>query len=131
MFGKRLKYLRESKEMTQQELADQLGISVGTIGMYEIDKRLPNNKNRDKIAAFFNVSSSYLFGDSDDPTPVRDVNQDLYDEHNYAEELEALRNDEEFRLEFQDFDKWTDEEKRNILFAIRANRALREKNQKK
>ena len=131
MFGKRLKYLRESKEMTQQELADQLGISVGTIGMYEIDKRLPNNKNRDKIAAFFNVSSSYLFGDSDDPTPVRDVDQDLYDEHNYAEELEALRNDEEFRLEFQDFDKWTDEEKRNILFAIRANRALREKNQKK
>lgn len=68
MFGERLKYLRESKDITQQDLANILGVSVGTIGMYEIDKRMPNNKNRKKLAEYFGVSTDYLLGLSDEET---------------------------------------------------------------
>ncbi|MBC3796465.1 helix-turn-helix domain-containing protein [Acetobacterium tundrae] len=85
MFGQRLKVLRESKGMTQQELADILNLSVGTVGMYEIDKRLPNNKNREKIAKYFNVSSDYLLGNTDDPTPARDLERDLL----YVQDVES------------------------------------------
>lgn len=131
MFGKRLKFLRESRDLTQQELANKLGISVGTIGMYEIEKRLPNNKNRDKIAAFFNVSPSYLFGDSDDPTPVRNLDQDLFDEQDPTKELEALMDDEPLRTEFMDYDEWTDEEKRNLLNFIKGQKALKKINEEK
>jgi len=131
MLGNRLKLLRKNVAKTQEDVATYLGITRGAYSHFENDRNEPDNEMLSKLSCYFHVSTDYLLGHTDDPTPVRDVNQDLYDEHNYAEELEALRNDEEFRLEFQDFDKWTDEEKRNILFAIRANRALREKNEEK
>ncbi|UYO62829.1 helix-turn-helix domain-containing protein [Acetobacterium wieringae] len=131
MFGKRLKQLRESREITQQELADILNVSVGTIGMYEIDKRLPNNKNREKIAKYFNVSSDYLLGNTDDPLPVRDVDQDLHDEHDYNKELDAFLNDDEMSSMFYDYKNWTEEEKRNLLNILKGQEALRQMNKKK
>jgi len=131
MFGKRLKSLRESKDLTQQDLADILKVSVGTIGMYEIDKRLPNNKNSEKLADYFGVSLDYLLGRTDDPTPVCDVNQDLYDEHNYNEELEAFLKDHEMTAMFTTYENWSEEEKRNLLNILKGQEALREKKEKK
>jgi len=130
MIGERLKNLRKSMGYTQDDLAEKLSISRSSLSLYEIDKRDPDSETFNKIADFFHVSLDYLNGRTDDPTPIRDVNQDLYDEHDYTAELKSLIDDEEFRTEFLDFEDWTDEEKRNILFAIRANRALREKNEK-
>ncbi|URN85826.1 helix-turn-helix domain-containing protein [Acetobacterium wieringae] len=130
MIGERLKNLRKNMGYTQDDLAEKLSISRSSLSLYEIDKRDPDSETFNKIADFFHVSLDYLNGRTDDPTPVRDINQDLYDEHDYTAELKSLIDDEEFRTEFLDFEDWTDEEKRNILFAIRANRALREKNEK-
>ncbi|WP_303870418.1 helix-turn-helix domain-containing protein [Acetobacterium wieringae] len=129
-FGSRLKQLRNSKQLTQQDLATMMGLSRATIAGYESTGKQPDQEKTLWLADYFNVSTDYLLGRTDDPTPIRDVNQDLYDEHDYTAELKSLIDDEEFRTEFLDFEDWTDEEKRNILFAIRANRALREKNEK-
>jgi transcriptional regulator with XRE-family HTH domain len=131
MFGKRLKQLRESRDMTQQELADILNVSVGTIGMYEIDKRLPNNKNREKIARYFKVSTDYLLGNTDDPLQVRDVDQDLHDEHDYHKELDAFLSDDEMSSMFYDYKNWSEEEKRNLLNILKGQEALRQMNKKK
>lgn len=63
IFSKRLKHLRTSRELTQEQLARILGISRSAIGMYEKGDRIPPVKQSKKIAEFFNVSIAYLFGE--------------------------------------------------------------------
>lgn len=65
MIGHKLKELREERGMKQDELAKKLSVSPSAIGMYEINKREPNNELIKKIANFFNVSVDYLMGNSD------------------------------------------------------------------
>ena len=65
MDNKRLRRLREEKGMEQQEVADKLGISRSTMGMYELGKREPNDEIKKRIADFFNCSVDYLIGYSD------------------------------------------------------------------
>lgn len=64
-FGSRLSTLRKEKNMTQSDLAGFLGISRGTIGMYEIDKNDPDTATLLKLAEYFNVSVDYLLCKSD------------------------------------------------------------------
>ena len=52
---KTLAALRAEKKMTQRELAKELNISSGTIGMYESGKT-PPLKKAIKIADYFSVS---------------------------------------------------------------------------
>ncbi|MCY7743686.1 helix-turn-helix transcriptional regulator [Bacillus licheniformis] len=60
MLGDRLRELRESKKLTQDKLADVLGISRGTYAHYEINKRKPDYDMLIKIADFYGVSTDYL-----------------------------------------------------------------------
>ena len=41
-FNDMLKYLRVREKMSQAELADKLGVSKSTVGMYELGKREPD-----------------------------------------------------------------------------------------
>lgn len=66
-FGKRLKELRERKSMTQQELADALKINRSRLSLYEIDDRQPDHQLTVEIANFFEVTTDYLLGRTDDP----------------------------------------------------------------
>lgn len=59
-FGKKLSLLRKKYNLTQNSLSKKLGVSRGTIGMYEIDKRDPDTQTLKKISALFNVSIDYL-----------------------------------------------------------------------
>lgn len=70
-FGNILSDLRNKAKITQQELANVLGISRGTIGMYEIGKRDPDTETLKKIAQYFNVSVDYLLGNSNN----RNINE--------------------------------------------------------
>lgn len=80
MFSDRLKYLRSTEDLTQRDLAIKLGITSGAVGMYESGKRFPDNTILNKIADYFNVSTDYLLGRTDDHTLVRNVDQNLQDE---------------------------------------------------
>lgn len=63
MFGANLKKLRENAHLSQEQLADAIGISKSTIGMYEQGKRMPNTNTILKdIALYFGVSIDYLVG---------------------------------------------------------------------
>ena len=62
MFGKNLKYLRNSKGLTQAQLADCLNISTSAIGMYEQGRREPDNEMLKKICISLNTSIDYLLG---------------------------------------------------------------------
>lgn len=130
-FGNRLKQLRNSKQLTQQDLATLMGLSRATIAGYESTGKQPDQEKTLWLADYFNVSTDYLLGRTDDPTPVRNLDQDLYDEHDYAKELEALLDDEPLRTEFQDYDEWSEEEKRNLLNFIKGQKALKKINEEK
>ncbi len=58
------KRLRVSSRMTQAEIAEKLGISRSTIGMYETGAREPDFNTLEKIADLFNVDTDYLLGRS-------------------------------------------------------------------
>ena|SRR5690625_3581538 len=62
LFGKRLKYLRINKSITQRELAEIINVSTSTIGMYENNAREPSFETLINIANYFGVSIDYLLG---------------------------------------------------------------------
>lgn len=67
-FAQRLREIRISKKITQKSVADYLKIKETSYQHYEYGKREPNYETLVKLANFFNVSSDYLLGVSDDPT---------------------------------------------------------------
>lgn len=62
IFAKRLVDLREKKEITQQTLADNLGITRQSLSLYEQAERTINIDLLVKISKFFDVSTDYLLG---------------------------------------------------------------------
>lgn len=69
MIGSRLQDLRNSKKLSRKSIAQQLNIHESTYGKYELGKRAPDNETIIKLADFFEVSTDYLLGNTDDPTP--------------------------------------------------------------
>lgn len=65
-FGDKLKALRVSKQMTQQELAGLLGLGAPSISMYEKNQQYPSVEGLMKLCRIFDVSADYLLGFSDD-----------------------------------------------------------------
>ncbi len=64
-FGKTLRNLRTSKDLTQTQLANALGLAFSTISMYERGEREPDFEILEAIADYFNVSINYLLGKND------------------------------------------------------------------
>lgn len=61
-FGVRLKELRLSKKLTQQQLGDIVHVSKVSISGYERGERSPDKDTLTALANFFNVSTDYLLG---------------------------------------------------------------------
>jgi len=67
LFGEKLKKLRIDARLSQNELAEKLGVTRRSIIYYESGKRYP--KTRDiiiNLASLFGVSVDYLISDADD-----------------------------------------------------------------
>ena len=60
IFGKRIKELRKSKKMTQQQFADLSNLHKNYIGMIERGERNPSLINIENIAKAFDMSISEL-----------------------------------------------------------------------
>ncbi len=60
-FAQRLKYLRENRGMTQEELASVSGLSLGFIRAIEQGKNAPSFESLDAIAMALNVEVKALF----------------------------------------------------------------------
>lgn len=64
-FSLKLKELRENRGLTQRDLAQALKLSKGSVGMWESTERLPNAKQLQQIANYFDVSIDELLGRED------------------------------------------------------------------
>ncbi len=65
-FGQRLKEVRYDKKITQIALAEKLNVDKSTIAKYETDKIEPSISMLIELAKFFDVSTDYLLGLTDD-----------------------------------------------------------------
>lgn len=87
-FKDRLRELRKKRGLTQQELADLIGktesivrkyengtsfprVSAMSIKQWEGEKRKPQMDSIIDIALFFNVTTDYLLGLTDNSEPIR------------------------------------------------------------
>lgn len=61
-FGERLKILRISKGLTQEQLARRLNLTKSVVSAYELGMRKPSINIVIKIAAIFGVTTDYLLG---------------------------------------------------------------------
>lgn len=59
--GEKLKKLRKDKNKSRQFISKELGISVSALSNYENNIRIPTDKNKIKIAKYFNRTVQYIF----------------------------------------------------------------------
>ena len=71
MFAQRLKELRKEKNMTQVQLAEALGVSKGTVAMWEIGKREPNYETLNALSGVFDRRIDYILGYSQDASSAK------------------------------------------------------------
>ena len=70
-FGRKIKYLREQRGLTQDELAEETGIHPVTIRKYETDKTLPKTAQLERISKVLEVKLEDWVNDIDYKYPVQ------------------------------------------------------------
>ena len=61
-FGTNLKFLRLREGLTQQQLADRLGVTKSVVSYYELQERFPSPEVLSKVASIFHVTTDFLLG---------------------------------------------------------------------
>lgn len=72
-FNDRLKMAREDKELSQIDLATQIGVAKNTYSQYESGDRKPNYEILKKLADVLEVSIDYLLEKSDSKLTVEQL----------------------------------------------------------
>src|SRR5690606_26511069 len=85
-YGDRLKRLRESKKLSQQQLADKLNINRSTYARYELNKTQHDYETLQKLAEFYNVSIDYIL--TGDDTKITEK-----DERDIAKRMKKIKED--------------------------------------
>lgn len=62
-FSEKLKTARKANKITQQQLAEELGLSRSAIAKYGTNDVLPKTKNIKRICEIFNLTFDELFFD--------------------------------------------------------------------
>lgn len=70
-FGERLRELRKENNVTQENLASKIKVSIRIINYYENNKKTPSIEKIHEICKFLNISSDYLLGFSDQKRPLK------------------------------------------------------------
>jgi transcriptional regulator with XRE-family HTH domain len=71
MFGDRLKELRNSKHLTQEQLAEILKVNRAALANWETNRAYPDVNIIKKLAIFFDVTIDFLLGKDEDSLLAR------------------------------------------------------------
>lgn len=61
-FGNKLRQLRKDRKLTQQQLAELIGVKNSVISFYEVGERTPSPDVLRKLALALHVSTDFLLG---------------------------------------------------------------------
>jgi len=92
--GDRLRLLRKKKGLTQTEFAERMGMPNQNVSNYERDFRQPDYETLKKFADYFEVSTDYLLGITENPegAKIKD-SPSSRDEKDIAKRLEEFKKD--------------------------------------
>jgi len=81
----RLRALRQEQNISMKQLGDIFDVAESTISLYENEKRKVDTDMLIKFANYFNVSTDYLLGITDERNSSLDNNADIgFDDFTYA-----------------------------------------------
>ena len=69
-FPERLKKMRERNRLKQCVLSELCGLNRNAVKLYEQGKAKPTMRSIERIADYFDVSTDYLLGRSDNPKKI-------------------------------------------------------------
>ncbi len=99
----RLRALRQERNISMKQLGDIFDVAESTISLYENEKRKVDTDMLIKFANYFNVSTDYLLGITDERNPSLDNSADIgFDDFTYAmhnESKELTDEDKEMLLD--------------------------------
>ena len=124
ILGKRLRYLRDRRGLSQKFVAKKFGIANNTLSGYESGDRKPSPELIAKFADFYEVTTDYLLGITD--SMYRTKVQDEFIKQSGAPVVD-LKEKYTFSYEGK---KLSDEELRGILSWIKANRMMNDEEKK-
>lgn len=61
LFGKRLKEIRKAKKLTQEQLAEYIGVDTSSVSNIENGRYFPSSENMDNILKVLNVTPVEFF----------------------------------------------------------------------
>ena len=73
MYGERIAECRNRKHLTQQQLAEAIGVSKNTVFSWEKGLRKPDIDSLSMLADFFGVTTDYLLGKETEGTNDADI----------------------------------------------------------
>jgi len=76
--GDRLKEKRKTKKLTQQDVAEKLGINNTTISKWESDTYEPDAENLKKLAELYDVTVDFLLGRNSDESGNQTIRSSAY-----------------------------------------------------
>lgn len=77
LFSKRIKELREEKEISQKQLANAMHISQSSISEHESGNQQPSLEMLAQIADYFDVNTDYLLGRTDIKISIDNLRKSL------------------------------------------------------
>ena len=86
--GKRIMVRRKSLRMTQEELAEELGVSTQMISNLELGKKAIRPENLAKVCSVLNMSADFILTGANSQIPVDEVAEKLI--QLTAEELQMV-----------------------------------------
>ncbi len=107
---RRIRDLRKEQKITMKSLGEAIGVAESTISLYENGKRQPDNDTLQKLADYFNTTTDYLLGRTDEPS-VKSLDEQLegIDFALYGETKELSETQKQDVLKFIKFLKSKDE----------------------
>lgn len=91
LLGKRIKDLRKSHGLTQQELGKKINVTKVSISCYENETRTPSLETLVELSEIFQVDPNYLFGKEHFIIKDEDISYGIYMSTEEVEFIKEIR----------------------------------------
>ena len=88
--GDRIKFLRTSTKLNQEEFGKQFGLVKSTVSLYENGKSTPDDETKIKICEKYNVSMDWLYGLTSISTMSIGQHENFVFDFSFADRLNSL-----------------------------------------
>lgn len=106
--GEKIKVARQSRGLSQRDIAERIGLSSSVVGMYETGKRRPSYEALEALCDVFNVPMSYF-----------SEHAEVADDDELWELREEMRRNPDLRTLFSLTKKATPDDMRKMISIIK------------